>query len=152
MIRNVDSLLGIEKRRWGNRTPNTPGKARRSGFLNYTRDRCNMKRLCLRRSKVERSLHLSSNIEIRRRQTAANGGKAIVPSTASYRRETQTDRFATFYATSGKAISRSPRNRIEYNKMHRQKADCTETRVGTAKNRWKSTQHLNRFYTSFGAT
>jgi len=89
---------------------------------------------------VEHGLHLSSDIEIRRRQTAANSEKAIVPSTASYRRETQTDRFATFYATPGKAISRSSRNRIEYNKMHRQKADCTGTpRVDTAKNRWEST-------------
>lgn len=64
----------------------------------------------------------SKSAEGRQQLTA---GKAIVPSTASYRRQTQTDRFATFYATPGKAISRSPRNRIEYNKMHRQKADCT---------------------------
>jgi len=138
MIRNVDSLLGIEKRRRGNRAPNTPGRARRSGFLNYTRDRCNMKRLCLWRSKVERSLHLSSNIEIRRRQTAANVEKQ------SYLRRLVID---------GKpkpiVFSRSPRNRIEYNKMHRQKADCTGMRVSSAKNRWKSMQHPNRILHQF---
>lgn len=69
----------------GETAPQIPlGRARRSDFLNYTREIDVIRNVYVfggARSEVERGLHLSSDIEIRRRQTAANGGKAIVPST-----------------------------------------------------------------------
>lgn len=135
MIRNVDDLLlllGIEKGRGRKkkrkgveavlslRRLSFPRDRERSGsgrsdFLNYTGDRCNTKRLCLRRSLARRArssfiIGTSKPCRFRRRQADRQrgeadagvvcGGKAIAPSpivyTAGLSMKTPTDRFCHF--------------------------------------------------------